>query len=1556
MNTMLKTLLAMLFMFAPLAMQAREDELAEILVKCLNRERVSPDSIEYNLQLLEQEREGKTGVRRAVYTACLAQLYAMRAYSDVTREWRKRSVELFREALSDPESLYAAPTKDWLPLVERGKDEKIYGSNMLYVIWCAANNWARDSVMTEQQLLDFYSSHGNTKPQEMTDEINRLQALNDTIWKYSPEMRLRMADVYYPGDSLRLDIDTANITRMEWKVRDAKGRLLGVNVLTAPAQPGRYTLEARAWTDVRLNKATRAVKADFVVSRLQALVMDMPGKQQRVTVVDARSGRPIPEAKVVVDKKERKVKVTLDADSCLPEIRCYSNYNYNPPSSKYTNRTAIYTDRAIYRPGQQVQLSAVLYEQKHWDARVRANHRCDVKLLDKKRNVLADTVVVSDEFGVVSASFIIPENVELGWHSISVDGYVQGVRVEEYKRPAFYVELDENNAQCTMHNAQCEWNLNHPVGCNCELCIENCALTVTGRAVNYDGTPLRGGRVTATSHRIRCFWWRGDIGVGGIGTDDTRQLDTVYTDMEGRFSVSVPVNRTVLYKYFPTLSVEVAVLSGQGETQMASTLLRLFDDPPMEPQPAQKKNWCECPVDTFDADVPARIEFRNQPGEQRYIFLTAFAGESVVMDTVIFLQDTLLAMDIPYSPHYADGLRVIATHALDGEVKTSNILLRKRVPEKRLSFHWDTFRDYTSPGATEQWTLRVVDAKGTPVRANVMAGMYDASLDAFAPNRWALSVAMSHSLPYSQLRFGYRYTQHLDQYFDVWTHKIKYPSLSHFNSEYFQVKTPWGYGMFAGSTQPAIVIRGTKQHNARVESTAYMKNATVRSDSALAEEESAEAEGGAEDAAFDAVQLRSDFSETAMFQPHLRTDAEGRVQIAFTVPQSLTTWALNVLAHTGDLNTGVLTEKVVARKVLTTKVNVPRFVRERDKLSFTVSVNNNGDAVQSGKMQVQVFNAENGKTLLKKTVKFRVAQDCDSVYVFSLPISETTKPRNHEITKPRNHETTTLTVKAVAMTDTDSDGEQREIPVLASVVSLTESKALTLEPGQSVQVNIADLFPEGATDRRVIIEKVLDPVQTAIDALPEVATPKNEDALSYASAYYAAEKLGSADTLMFINKLASMQREDGGMPWFCGFHSSPYITREVGYLLARLGADNSVAVKVLNGIKRYLLTELKKDIERRKEYDKDWIARLSDLRTLYVLTKDGKADKEMLSMTKKVLKRLPDDLRQAESEYIAIAMIVKHALKEAVLKDGVQELNIRLQHKDGVYLAYRGGSWPSIDRRLSIHTQVMEAWQIVCPQDTQSLRGMQLWLLNQKRTQGWKTPVDCINAVFALLNAQCTMHNAQCTMHNGASREANCELCIVHCALDNDSLPAVQRDTVDLATTKVLTIAHETTKPRNHETTNTTIWASVHAEYTLPIEDVKSAGMDITIERTFSTEAPRVGDRIKEKMLINAARDYEYLVLSIPRAGAAEPVVRLSGYGWQRGVDYYRQVRDNRTDYFIPSLPHGKYILETEYTVEREGEYSTGVPTIKCCYAEEFRAHGVSNRLEVKSATATARP
>ena len=1460
-------------MLMPTMVVAREDELAKLLEQCLLREENSPDSIEYNLQYLEDEREATSGVRRAVYSAILAKLYATRAYSDVTGEWRKRSVQLFREALAAPELLYNTRTKDWVPVVKRGKNEKIYGRNMLYVVWRAANEHFADSVMTEQELIDFYTAHGNKKPATVKAEKERLWAENDSIRKLTPRMVVAMAEVYYPGDSLCIGLDTFNVKQVEWKVLDARGKLVGKNMLVAPTVPGRYTLELKCKTDVRLEKKLEKIKVDFVVSTLHYFIMDMPGRQARVTVVDARTGKPCPEATVVKDLKNNKVaQVVLGADSCLPTTRYYERYNYNAPSKKEQPRVAIYTDRAIYRPGQMVQLSAILYSVKHWDAKVREPRECKVQLLDGRSNkVLVDTIVCSDAFGTLSATLQIPEDIALGYHLLKVDGTYHDIRVEEYKRPHFYVEMDEMLKEVSISPLE-ETEGETP---------KDSLITLSGLAMNYDGTPVRGARVTATSRRVHC-WWRRQT------AEDVRNLDTIYTDMEGRFTLKVPVSRSMLYRYAPTQKVEVSVLSAQGETQTDISIVRLFADPPMESAVTKAMGWLECPVDTFDAATPAQLEFRMKEGEQRYIFLTAFAGESVAIDTVMFLTDTLTCMEIPYKEEYADGLLLNVTYCRNGKMDGKQLTLRKRLPDTKLYMHWDTFRDYTQPGTTEQWTLRVLDGNGLPANANVMLGMYDASLDAFAKNEWSFSLPMNHCIPYSQVT-GYNWykknwkSRWME--FQVWENRIPYYEFSRFDGHYLDKRRiEFAGGWIAGSVR--AYDTGTFVASKRV-------NAGILNEVPIESEELLDTSA---EQAFANVEIRTDFSETAMFMPQLRTDAEGRVAITFTMPQSLTTWRLNGLAHTQDMRIGTLSEKVVARKALTCKLHLPRFVREKDLLSFSVQITNTGEALQQGKVQVQVMDSQTDKVLMKKTLRFSTDKDRDTLLVLSYQVPEGIEG---------------LKFKTVALAQKDSDGEQREIPVLTSVVELTESRALTLEPGEKHTVDLRKLFPDGAQNKRVIVEKVSTPVQVAVDALPQVAQPSHGDVLSNASAYYAAYKLGMPDTTLYINKVYTMQKEDGSMPWYDGLAGNAYLTREVGYLLARLNSVNPNAQKVMAGIKRYLKSYLEESIDNRKEYNKDWTAQLSDLRTLYVLVKDGNTDKESLQLVKKVMKRLPDNIKDMDSEYIAIAMIVKHALKEAVLKDGVAVLKSRLTHKDGTYLAYRGVAWPSIDRRLHIHTQVMEAWQTVCPQDTETLVGMQEWLLNQKRTQGWKTPIDCIDAVYALTGGE----------------------------FDADADAGVQKDTIDCSKIKSVTLANDGSN---------VMWAAVYGEYTMPVEKVEASGMDITLQRTFSTEPTKVGNRIKEKILIDAKRDYEYLVLSVPRAGCVEPVSKLSGCGWQKGVSYYMQVRDNRTDYFIPSLPHGKYIIETEMTLERTGSYATGVPTIKCCYAEEFRAHTQSEIIEVK--------
>lgn len=1465
-------------MFLPSVAHGREDELAGILEKCLLREMNSPDSIEYNLALLEKAREGKEGVQKALYTACLAQLYSMRAYSDATGEWRKRSKELFIEALSNPKLLYDAKTKDYLPIVERGKDEKIWGSNMLYVVWYAANQWASDSIMSEEALLDFYTSEGNEKPARMKAELKSLLAKNDSIYKHAPRMTVRMAEVYYPGDSLRLHVDTSNVSQLTWSVYDRKGKLVERNPLLAPTTPGRYVLRMNCQTEAKLRKKPKEAKLEFVVSSLQAFSVDMPNGTPRICVVDAMSGAPVSDALVTRNHEKNTFHISLGADSCLPEIRHYGRYNYNAPPSKFSTRVAMYTDRAIYRPGQSIKLSAIVYEQKHWEARVKNAHKeYKVKLTNNEGELVKDTLATTDEFGTLATEFLIPSDASLGCYSIWIEGHVHNIIVEEYKRPTFFVEMDEQEVRKNIL----------PLSADSASSPKDSMVSIGGRAMNYDGTPLRGARVTGTAKRMYCWWWRYEN-----SRYEQLTLDTIFTDMEGRFAMQVPVSRLPKYKYAPTIRVDVDILSAHGETQMGSSVIRLFDEPPMVASEA--KDWVECPVDTFDGNTPALLEFRNKGHQPMHIFLVGFAGNQVVKDTMMVLKDSLCQMTIPYEDTYADGMRLTATYVSRGEVYTKHIILRKRLPHNRLYMHWQTFRDYTQPGATEQWTLQVVDDKGQPADANVMLTMYDASLDAFQTNDWNLAVHRSHYIPYSQVRTNDFYDSNRNMHwhnFDVWTYKLKNYSFSQLDMKYFQIRNQFDHrlrGFVGGYTTKA---------NALASGMVLRDVAFAKSANENASMDATEMEEG-EETDFSNVDVRFDFQETAFFMPQLKSQDGKGYSITFTMPQSLTTWRLNGIAHTKDMHVGAMTDRIVARKALMSKLHLPRFVREGDNLSFSASLTNTTAHQQKGKMQIVVSDAETEKVLMQKTISFRIGANNDSTFHFQYQTPAGIR---------------NLRFKVVASADKDSDGEQKDVPVLTSVIRLAETQALTIEPGKSMRISLEGMFPKMAMDKILIVEKVLSPVQTAIDALPKVVAPQGDNVLSYASAYYAAQKLGKADTTLYINKLYCMQKPDGSMPWYDGLAGNAYLTREVGYLLARLSPTNPMAQKVLSRIKAYLTCLLEEEILRRKDYDKEWEASLSDLRTLYVLVKDGKASKEHYQLVNKVMKRLPKEWDTMDSEYIAIALLVKHAQKEAVLKDAMKVLASRLEHSDGAYLAYRGGAYPSIDRRLHIHTQVMEAWQTVVPEDSATIKKMQLWLLNQKRTQGWKSPIDCINAVFALTGGKID----SCT----------------------SPMPNEVRDTLDTKYSHQMTITNSSAQP---------MWVAAYAEYSLPMDSIDADGMDFVLRRSFSHNAPAVGDRVTETFVIEAKRDYQFVVLSVPRSGATEPCSKLSSYGWQKGVNYYMQVRDTHTDYFIPELPHGKYVLQLEYTIERSGKYSTGVPTIKCCYAEEFRAHGTNMQLNIK--------
>ena len=168
-------------------------------------------------------------------------------------------------------------------------------------------------------------------------------------------------------------------------------------------------------------------------------------------------------------------------------------------------------------------------------------------------------------------------------------------------------------------------------------------------------------------------------------------------------------------------------------------------------------------------------------------------------------------------------------------------------------------------------------------------------------------------------------------------------------------------------------------------------------------------------------------------------------------------------------------------------------------------------------------------------------------------------------------------------------------------------------------------------------------------------------------------------------------------------------------------------------------------------------------------------------------------------------------------------------------------------------------------------------------------------------------------------------------------------------------------QPYHGETTFTatkeskgTSWGAVYAQFMQATSDIKDNGSGITVKRellatgansSLSTlHSPlKVGDRVTVRITIQSERDLDFVQVQDKRAACLEPVSQLSGYRY----GYYCSPRDNTTNYYFDRLPKGKHVIETEYYIDRAGQYETGTCTVQCAYAPEYR--GTTHSLTIKS-------
>ena len=241
------------------------------------------------------------------------------------------------------------------------------------------------------------------------------------------------------------------------------------------------------------------------------------------------------------------------------------------------------------------------------------------------------------------------------------------------------------------------------------------------------------------------------------------------------------------------------------------------------------------------------------------------------------------------------------------------------------------------------------------------------------------------------------------------------------------------------------------------------------------------------------VQIRTNFNETAFFFPQLITDSAGNVKFTFTAPESLTRWNVKMLAHTKDLYFGQGEAQVVTQKDLMVQMNLPRFVRRSDQLVLSANVINLTDNELKTNVTFELIDPATEKPIqLKDAAPKTLTLAANETKTVEWLVSEFSP---YEL----------VTCKVVAQSDKFSDGEQKYLPVLPDKVLVTESMPMTVRGNEKRIFNFDNLIKNGSKvdTKNLSIEFSSNPSWYAVQALPSLSTPENENALDYFTAYYA---------------------------------------------------------------------------------------------------------------------------------------------------------------------------------------------------------------------------------------------------------------------------------------------------------------------------------------------------------------------------------------------------------------------------------------------------------------------
>lgn len=1040
-------------------------------------------------------------------------------------------------------------------------------------------------------------------------------------------------------------------------------------------------------------------------------------------------------------------------------------------------------------------------------------------------------------------------------------------------------------------------------------------------------------------------------------------------------------------------------------------------------KPAVKSyTWLEKPKTTCVVGENALIRFGTSTTNTMVLY-EIMQGDQVLSSQWINMSNKIMNFKIPFKESYGSGVNVLFTFMKDGQLFQTTVPITRKTDSKKLTPKFSVFRNKLLPGEKAEWTITIPELKQLHEPAEVLAGMYDASLDAIRPHDWNFNPLYNDYIAYSPVWIAN--SQNLSEDYSTFENPQSIVPDQNLN------ELNW-FGLTLNDYPRVIRIRGA----------ASMKNEGVLFDmevldedkvvgyAVMSKQKAPAAPAVAEVISIDDsnsvkqdVQVRTNFNETAFFYPQLRTDENGQLIFSFTAPESLTRWNVKMLAHTKDLYFGSFDTTAVTQKDLMVQMNLPRFVRRSDKMVLSANVINLTNQALSAQVRFELIDpATNKPVALKNPAVRSIALAANATQTVTWDISEFS-PYDLVI------------CKVVALSGNFSDGEQKYLPVLPDQVTITESQPLIIRANQTRQFNFESLIKNVANVKttNVSVEFSSNPAWYAVQALPSLATPDEDNALSLMTAFYANtlagfiansnpkiaqimdqwKKLpGSREALLsnldknqelknmlleetpwvtsaqneteqkkriallfdlnmqkdlaqkYMTQLQKLQLSNGAFSWYEGMPESRYITQEIVLNIGRLARLtgqqlNDQQKKMIENAVHYLDLAISKDFESLKKNNKNYLKDncTGNMQLFYLHARSEYPEIPVPDFAQEALKYYTAQSEKYWTTYTlygkAMMAVVaerngKHAVAEKILKS-LKE-NALQTDEMGMYWAKNISGYFWNERPVAVQAAIIEAFAEVT-KNKADVDELKIWLLKQKQTQIWDSPVATVDAVYALLLQGSDWLSSDNTVDikvgdqniEQASKEAGT-------GYFKSSIPASE---VHASTGKI------TVSSVSQSGSSSIGWGAMYWQYEQEQSKVSnsSSGLKVTKQlfvKTGNTMIPvtqttlKTGDKVVTRLVVTADRNMDFVALKDLRAACFEPVDQRSGSQWKEGVCYYQTTKDASTQFFFSTLPKGTYVFEYELWVNNSGEYTSGVTSIQCQYAPEFVSYAGGEILHVK--------